>query len=251
MARVLSFETIDSTNAEAQRLAEAGERGPAWIRAARQTAGRGRQGRPWVSEGGNLYATLLVTPLVPPRIAVQAGFVAGLAVLEAVRNFLPDPSYLALKWPNDVLLDERKIAGILTETAGPGERDATTIAIGCGVNLAHAPDQARYPATSLRHHGVEAEPEAVFAALQGSMDRWLGVWDEGRGFARIRQAWLASAFRLGREVTLLTEGEPVSGVFSGLAEDGAIVVVDAMRRTRAFHAGEVSLSAPGMERAPT
>lgn len=243
-ARVLAFDSIDSTNAEARRLAAAGERGPVWIRAARQTAGKGRQGRTWVSEPGNLYATLLATVRAPARVAAEVGFVASLSVADAVADLLGDASHLSLKWPNDVLLAEAKVAGILAETAASSDGEQTTIAIGCGVNIAHAPVETRFPATSLAAAGVRADPDAAFAALGRAMAAWFGRWDEGRGFAGVRQAWLLRAYRLGQEVTLLGGEAPVSGIFRGLAQDGAILLAGPSSGVRAFHAGEVSLAAP-------
>jgi BirA family transcriptional regulator, biotin operon repressor / biotin---[acetyl-CoA-carboxylase] ligase len=162
-ARHISFDVLDSTNAEAMRRASAGERGPLWIVAARQSAGRGRHGRTWESDPGNLYATLLLSLPVPADIAAQTSFVAALG---GPSTPLPPcsrtPSKLALKWPNDVLLDGRQVSGILIETVAQDGTDGTTVAIGIGINLVHAPDHTRYGATSLAEHGAHVEPAEAF-----------------------------------------------------------------------------------------
>ena len=104
---------------------------------AQQTAGRGRRGRSWVSPPGNLHATLLLTDPAPAAAAPQLGFVAGLALHDAAAAAAPGLRLaLALKWPNDLLCSERKIAGILIE----GEGDPVAVAIGIGVNCRHHPD---------------------------------------------------------------------------------------------------------------
>src|SRR5712692_4211667 len=128
-ASVKFLDFVDSTNAEALRLAKARERGPLWIVAKEQSAGRGRRGRAWTSPAGNLHATLLLTDPSPPAVAPQLGFVAGLALCDAVAVAAPSlASRLALKWPNDLLCGGRKIAGILIE----GEGDPVAAAVGIG-----------------------------------------------------------------------------------------------------------------------
>ncbi|MGE4246856.1 MAG: biotin--[acetyl-CoA-carboxylase] ligase [Parvibaculaceae bacterium] len=240
--RLIGHDSIDSTNAEAHRLAAAGERGPLWIWARRQTEGRGRRGRAWTSEPGNLFATMLLTVSVPARIAAELGFVATLAVRDCFARFLPEPAGLTLKWPNDVLLDGAKIAGILTETCDGSTSSATVAAVGCGLNLAHAPSDTRYPATALSRHGAVVEADDAMRTLAGAMERWLAVWNDGDGFPAIRRAWIGSAHRLGYEISVTVDGEPVVGIFEGLAEDGALMLGGPSGKQRRFHAGEVSVS---------
>src|SRR6476646_7487966 len=114
--RLVAHEVLGSTNAEALSLARQGESGPLWVVADRQTAGRGRRGRAWISEPGNLYASLLLTDPAPAERWPQLSFVAALAVYDAViavaSAFAPR---LAIKWPNDLLLDGAKFAGVLIE----------------------------------------------------------------------------------------------------------------------------------------
>ena len=142
---VRHFDRIDSTNLEARRLADDGERGPLWLWADEQTLGRGRLGRSWVSEPGNLYATFLFSIAEGPHAAAQVSFVAALAVHDTVVALRPGLSP-AIKWPNDVLIDGAKFCGVLPEVVGA---NPTRIAIGCGVNIAHAPEGTPYPVTAL------------------------------------------------------------------------------------------------------
>src|SRR5690242_10790158 len=148
--RLVSHELLTSTNSEALALAGKGEGGPLWITAGRQSAGRGRRGRPWVSEPGNLYATLLLTDPAPPEHWPELSFVAALAIHDAVAEVAPAiRPQLAIKWPNDLLLDSRKFAGILAEGEGGERGDGGAVAVGIGVNCSSHPANTDYPATDL------------------------------------------------------------------------------------------------------
>jgi BirA family transcriptional regulator, biotin operon repressor / biotin---[acetyl-CoA-carboxylase] ligase len=241
-ARLVSFETLDSTNAEAMRRAASSERGPLWIVAARQSAGRGRHGRTWESGPGNLYATLLVSVPVPADVAAQTSFVAALAVFDVAAGVLASSDKLALKWPNDLLLDHAKLSGILIETLaqdGPGH---TTVAIGIGLNLVHAPEQTRYGATSLAEHGAHVAPGDAFARLAAAMTARLAEWDDGRDFAAIRRDWTARAAGLGRLASVTSGERTITGEVAGLASDGALLLSEPGGQLHAIHAGEVSLA---------
>lgn len=220
--RYLRFDTLGSTNAEALTRARAGERGPLWIVAAAQTAGRGRRGAAWVSAPGNLYATLLLTEPSPPAAAPQLSFVAGLALHDAVAGAAPQlgPS-LKLKWPNDLLVGGAKVAGILIE----GESDpAFAVAIGIGVNCAHHPDGTAWPATDLAAAEALVTPEALLAALAAAMARRLAQWGEGSGFASIRADWLKRAAGLGQPIKVRLPERELSGRFEGLDADGRLLL---------------------------
>src|SRR5215813_12480691 len=141
--RLNAHELLGSTNAEALRLASQGERGPLWVTAARQSAGRGRRGRSWVSEPGNLFASLLLTEPAPPEHWPELSFVAALAIHDAIADLAPSVRpQLAVKWPNDLLLGEAKFAGILSEAEG-----AQTVVVGIGINCTSHPSVSDYPAT--------------------------------------------------------------------------------------------------------
>src|SRR5262249_51538115 len=156
--RLSVHDTLASTNAEALALARGGERGPIWITAREQTAGRGRRGNSWVSPRGNLDAPLLLTDPAPPDCAPQLSFVAVLALHDAIAACAPAlPRALALKWPNDLLCGGAKLAGILIE----GERTsgAFAVATGIGVNCDSHPSQTAYPVTDLKGEGVAVTVE--------------------------------------------------------------------------------------------
>jgi len=221
-ARHLSFETLGSTNAEALARARAGERGPLWITATRQDAGRGRRGSTWVSPAGNLYATLLLTEPSPPAAAPQLAFVAALALHDAVAECAPrlGPS-LKVKWPNDLLLGREKLAGILIE--GESEH-AFAVVIGIGVNCANHPADTAFPATDLAAAGALVTADDLFAALSRAMARRLDQWQRGDGFAGIRADWLKRAAGLGEPIKVRLPERELSGRFAGLDEAGRLQV---------------------------
>jgi BirA family transcriptional regulator, biotin operon repressor / biotin---[acetyl-CoA-carboxylase] ligase len=220
--RLIAHGVLDSTNARALALARLGERGPLWITAQQQTAGRGRRGRSWVSQPGNLYATLLiVSPALPeywPQLSLVAALALHDALIDVAANLKPR---VAIKWPNDLLLDGAKLAGILVETEG-GEEGA--VAIGIGVNCASHPAETGYPATDLAAAGVSIAPEELFPPLSRKMIGRLAQWNGGRGFSTIRSDWLARAAGLGEEIRVRMSGRDLSGRFEGLDEIGALVL---------------------------
>lgn len=230
------LDRIDSTNLEARRHAQAGETGPLWLWADTQTAGRGRLGRSWLSPPGNLYATFLFSVVVGPEIASQVSFVAALAVHDMVKALRPSLGP-RIKWPNDVLIDGAKVCGVLCEVVG---LNPTRIAIGCGVNVAHAPAGMPYAVACL---GGDIAVVDVLQALDASLTGRLALWDEGRGFAAIREAWTDRAFGLGGGVTAQEGGELLEGVFEGLAGDGALVMRLPGGARRTIHSGEVRFAA--------
>ena len=226
--RFIHFERIDSTNAEARRLAEAGECGPLWIWSDEQTGGRGRLGRTWVSEPGNLYATFLFQTVAPVQAIAQISFVAAVAVHELASHLLPKESFL-LKWPNDVLMNGAKCCGLLAEVVGV---EPTRISLGCGINLTHAPSGTPYPAAAL---GGEFTPEQVLPGLASSLWKWIEVWDGGGGFPAIRKSWLESAAGVGKEISV----DGMKGRFEGLGPDGALLMTLGDGTTKHIHAGDV------------
>jgi BirA family biotin operon repressor/biotin-[acetyl-CoA-carboxylase] ligase len=234
--RQIRYDVVGSTNAEALALARAGESGPLWITARAQTAGRGRRGRAWTSPSGNLYATLLLGDPGPAAGAPQLSFVAALAVHDAILAAARrHPIALMLKWPNDVLCNGAKLAGILVE----GEGRPLAVAIGIGINCRHHPADTTYPATDLCEAGVDVSPEELFDLLAPAMQRRLGQWDRGQGFASIRADWLARGHAPGTELSLRL-GERVSiGSFETLDEAGRLILRRADGNTEAIMAGDV------------
>ena len=219
--RIEALAEVDSTNAEARRRAEAGEAGPLWITAARQTAGRGRRGRAWETGQGNLAATLLFVTDKPPAEAAQISFVAALAVADLADAFVP-PALVSLKWPNDPMIAGRKASGILVES-GQHPGGGLWIAVGVGVNLATPPAAPERPATAFAAHmtGPPPKPLEALTILAGSFDRWRRVW-ETSGFAVIAEAWTRRAHGLGEVCTARLGHETITGTAEGLDPDGAL-----------------------------
>lgn len=219
--RIEALEEIDSTNAEARRRAEAGETGPLWITAARQTAGRGRRGRAWETGQGNLAATLLFVTDKPPAEAAQISFVAALAVADLADAFVP-PALVSLKWPNDPMIGGRKASGILVES-GQHPGGGLWIAVGVGVNLATPPEAPERPATAFAEHmaGPPPKPLEALAVLAEAFERWRRLWQTS-GFAPIAEAWTRRAHGLGEVCTARLGHETVTGTAEGLDPDGAL-----------------------------
>ncbi|RKF15017.1 biotin--[acetyl-CoA-carboxylase] ligase [Roseovarius spongiae] len=230
---------VDSTNAEAARRAPDLAR-PTWIMAQRQTRGRGRRGRAWSDPEGNLAATLVLRPEGPPARVALRSFVAALALGDALGVVTGGRGGVTLKWPNDVLLNGRKLAGILLESAGAGGR-LSHLAIGFGVNLSHAPDQVEPGAVapvSLRGEtGIAIDPESFLTVLASCYAAREAQFAAG-GFAPIRAAWLARAARLGQEITARTGAAETRGRFETVDEDGNLVLSTATGR-RAIAAADV------------
>jgi BirA family biotin operon repressor/biotin-[acetyl-CoA-carboxylase] ligase len=240
-ARLTAYDVLGSTNAEALDLARRGERGPLWVTARRQSAGRGRRGRAWVSEPGNLFATLLLTAPGPAAQWPQLSFVAALAVHDAISGVAGDLARrLAIKWPNDLLLDAAKVAGILVEGQGAGRPDA--VAVGIGVNCASHPHDTEFPATDLA--GLSCE--RLFTALSRTMAGRLAQWEDGRAFAAIRADWLARAAGLGAAVRVRLPGRDVCGRFEGIDAAGGLVLRSDDGAVATIAAGDVFLNAAGM-----
>jgi len=219
--RVDRLATIDSTNEEARRRAAAGDPGRLWIVADEQTAGRGRQGRPWVSPIGNLHASALLIDPCPQASSPQLGFVAGVALACAAEDL--GASRAKLKWPNDLVVDGAKCAGLLVEGAAlPGRRLACVV--GVGVNCAEAPEGVGYPTAVLkRDDGGAIGAAACFERLAARFDEALALWDRGEGFAAIRTDWLARAAGLGTVVRIRDAEATREGAFEGLDADGRLL----------------------------
>lgn len=233
-----AYDILGSTNAEALARGRAGERGPLWITAARQTAGRGRRGNAWVSEPGNLYASLLLTDAAPAAHLPELCFVVALAVRDAVCTVAPRlASKLKLKWPNDLLLDGAKLAGILIEAESAGVR--TSIAAGIGVNCAHHPDSLTYPATSLAAHGASVMASALMPELSRTMLARLAEWDRGAGFAGIRAEWLSHAAGVGGDIHVRLSDRELTGTFEALDQMGRLVLRLPGGSVETITAGEV------------
>ena len=240
-APVLILDETDSTNAEARRRAEAGEVGPLWITARRQTAGRGRRGRQWGSDSGNLFTSLLLLTQKSPAEAAQLTFAASLAVADLLDRYVP-PALVTIKWPNDVLLDGRKTSGILIES-GPAPSGGLWLAVGIGVNLSQTPGETERPATCIAEHlahGVVSAPSVDEAAkaLAETFGVWLDRWTT-LGFQPILDAWIARTPGLHGPCTARLTNETLTGVADGVEADGSLRLKLPDGRLRVISAGDV------------
>ena len=305
---ILTLDAIGSTNAEAMRLGLSGTSVPFWLRADRQTAGRGRSGRPWVSEPGNLYASHLLRLACEPTVLHHLSFVAAVATVAAIRRVAADRNTLGLatnataapsplvgerwgggasgtttanqkpptpspspqgggeshrvldqnlaykpappverptprlKWPNDILIDGAKLAGILPEsTLLPG--GGALAVIGIGINLAWAPVGLDRPVACLAAHGIDITPQAMLEALATEMSAALALWDNSNGFPAIRAKWLTDAGPLGVPLSVHAGRDIFSGTFQGLEHDGALILRDHSGYDQRMTFGDVTMDA--------
>ncbi len=234
-------DSLGSTQDEARRLVQAGAAHGTVVTAREQTAGRGRHGRQWASPPGNVYLSILLRLDLPPSRVADLGFVAALAVADAVNAFLPD--HAALKWPNDVLVDGAKISGILIEQV------ESVAIVGIGLNVLDVPKQTPYPVTSLatltrradarRRLPQAGEVEVARELLLDAFARWLDVW-QSSGFEPVRAEWLLRAHPLGTKLHVSTSAEAIEGCFGGLDDDGALLLHTAQGLRRLL-VGDVSI----------
>jgi BirA family biotin operon repressor/biotin-[acetyl-CoA-carboxylase] ligase len=231
--KLIVHDVIGSTNTEACALARAGEGTPTWIVAKQQTAGRGRRGNVWVSEPGNLYASLLL-PNIPRGRAGELAFVAGLGVFDAVAELAPRiAARLALKWPNDVLLGGAKLSGILIEAEG------NWAVIGIGINCAHHPMKTAQRTTDLTTAGAPLPVEVVFAQLSRTLLVRLRQWAGGAGFTTVRSDWLIRAGGIGKNICVRLPSNEIAGQFQGLDEIGRLLLRLPDGSVQAVSSGEV------------
>ena len=241
MARHVLAST-DSTNAHGLRLA-ATLNGPAWFLGHEQTAGKGRRARAWASPRGNFHATLILHPAEPAAEVALRSFAAALALREALVALTGLPQAFALKWPNDVLLNGGKVAGILLESQGGLGGHIAHLAIGIGVNLIAAPDPAMIepgatpPVTLLQETGLRITPEHLLAHLGPAYAAWEHRF-RAEGFAPLRAEWLAHAARLGETITARTGTATRQGRFDTIDLTGALILSTSQGR-QAIPAAEV------------
>ena len=214
---------VDSTNDEARRQAEGGAAAGLVVTADRQKAGRGRRGRDWASPEGNLYCSILLRPEFGPGEAPLTGFAISLAVAEVLAGILGAAHAVCCKWPNDVLVNDRKVSGILVESSSAGGALLDWLIIGVGINVTSHPDLPDKPATDLAACCVSVQLDDLLHHLVRAIDGYIADW-QAHGFEGIRERWLARAWRLGQKVDLLAGGERFAGAFSGLDPQGGIVL---------------------------
>lgn len=235
---LVTHERIDSTNEEAKRLAAIGAPAGTLVWAGEQLTGRGRRGRGWTSPPGNLYMSLLLRPGCAPSIACQLNFVTAVALAAAVSGLLPPGAPVALKWPNDVLVNGAKVSGILLEAAAAADRLIDWLVIGVGVNIASHPADTPYPATGLQREGLRSTPAMVLEAFAERFESWHETW-RSAGFLPVRDRWLAAARGLGEPIEIRLERETLHGRFSDLDETGALMLDMGNRGRRQVTTGDL------------
>jgi BirA family transcriptional regulator, biotin operon repressor / biotin---[acetyl-CoA-carboxylase] ligase len=244
--RLAAFDKVGSTNTEAMARARQGERGPMWFVTTEQTAGRGRRQRAWVAPRGNLASSVLEVMDVAPAVAATMGFAFGLAHAAALQRVSMEANLrlagsdqldYRLKWPNDILVRGEKLCGLLVEAEAV--TGGLAVVAGIGTNIIAAPDGTPTPATSLNALGVHVGAEELFAALADAWVELRGIWDHGRGFAEIRNAWLEHAFGVGEPVAIRTGATTVEGTFDTIDDTGCLIVRTAAGKRMPITAGEV------------
>lgn len=252
--RLEAHGSVGSTNAMALDRARAGDAGKLWIVSKKQESGRGRRGRAWETPEGNLAATLLVVLDERMHMAATLGFVAGLSLSDALAAVVPGKvrvgadaarggrNRFELKWPNDVLAEGAKLAGILLESTLLAD-GRLAVAVGIGVNVVAHPEGTPYPATSLAALGWNGDAELLFLALSDAWMVNMRIWDNALGLGLIRDRWLERAAGLGGEVAVRVDGEVSRGIFETIDEQGRFVIRQSGGRLVKISAGDVHFGA--------
>jgi BirA family biotin operon repressor/biotin-[acetyl-CoA-carboxylase] ligase len=236
---LLSFDSLDSTNEEAKRLARAGGGHGAVIWAKSQTNGKGRMGRNWFSSEGNLFVSVLVQPKKPLAELAQLSFVAAVAALESVAPLLGDTADIKTKWPNDILLGSKKMGGILLESFRTEASDEAWVVVGVGINVDSFPPRTEFPATCIKDAGVELVSAKII--LSRFIHHFIGRYDQWmtKGFSPIRKEWLANAWQLGERITVRLPDSEMEGVFEGIDPNGSLMLITEKNKKQLIHAGDV------------
>jgi len=234
--RIRQLAETTSTNDEVKKAAEASEPEGLAIWALKQTAGRGRHGRQWESPEGNLYVSVLLRPDCELQQAGQYGLIAALAICDTIKSLLPNAEVM-LKWPNDVLVSGKKISGILLESSLSKTGRVEWLVIGIGLNVEHHPDNALYPATSLRAEGLTPPPlPQILDRLLERISAWVNTFIK-QGFKPVHEAWLAAAAK--GKTTIRLGDRTIEGTFDGLDDSGNLILKLADGTKQIITAGDV------------
>ena len=237
---LLSYDVLDSTNEEAKRLASGGGAHGAVIWAKRQTDGRGRMGRNWISSEGNLFVTILLAPHADLKKCAQLSFVAALAVAETLEGIVETPEHIRCKWPNDVLCDSKKIGGILLESFSATTLGAPNwVAVGIGINIDSAPEHVMFPATCLRDAGVELISAKI--VLSRFVHHFIGRYDAwaNKGFSAIEEGWMERTYHLGKPIEVIVGETQFEGTYEGIDGAGRLLLRDRKGKIMPVVAGDV------------
>lgn len=239
---LLSYDVLDSTNEEAKRLAGGGASHGAVIWAKKQTSGRGRMGREWISPEGNLYVSVLLSPNKDLATCSQLSFVAAVAAAETLEVIVSESAEISCKWPNDILYDGKKLGGILLESfTTPDERgkDKQWVVVGVGINIDHFPEHVMFPATCLRDAGVEIiSAKIVLSRFIYNFIHRYDYWTK-KGFKDIQKEWINRAYRLGYPTEVMVGDKQLKGVFDGIDAAGRLLLRQESGAVTGISAGDV------------
>lgn len=235
---LLSYDVLDSTNEEAKRLGQGGGAHGAVIWAKRQTDGRGRMGRTWISSEGNLFVTVLLSPKQDLAKCAQLSFVAALAVADTLEGIVEKPELIRCKWPNDILCDGKKLGGILLESF-PSPTGGNWIAVGIGINIDSAPEHVMFPATCLRDAGVELISAKI--VLSRLMHNFIIRYDQwaNKGFSGIEEGWMERAYHLKKPIEVIVGDNQMEGTHEGIDASGRLLLRDRKGTITPITAGDV------------
>lgn len=239
---LLSYDVLDSTNEEAKRLAGGGGSHGAVIWAKRQTAGRGRMNREWVSAEGNLFVSVLLSPAKDLETCAQLSFVAAIAAAETLEGIVPDHEGVSCKWPNDILLNGKKLGGILLEAfVGADERGKPRqwVIVGVGINVDSYPEHVMFPATCLKQAGVEIiSAKIVLSRFIYNFIHRYDAWIK-KGFKHIHEEWMQRAYHLDKPIEVIVGDKQAEGVFAGIDHSGRLLLRQKSGTTSTITAGDV------------
>lgn len=237
MASFLFFESLPSTMDEARIRALQGVEEGFVVIAYKQSQGRGRRGHVWESLLGNLYLTYITYLNCSLLEAPQLSFVACVAVGEGLRSTLPPGHLLLYKWPNDLLLNGKKVAGLLLESVAIPEREEMSYLIGCGLNLTSCFQYARYPTTSFQNEGIYLPLNEALQKIAASLQYYICLWKR-EGFSPIHDLWMKNVSGLETKINFDHQGAPQTGIFKGIDKEGALIL-ETSQGLKKFTAGEV------------
>jgi BirA family biotin operon repressor/biotin-[acetyl-CoA-carboxylase] ligase len=233
------FERVDSTNDSAKAMAAKGAPHLTIVVAGEQTAGKGRNGRTWISPPGNLYCSTILRPGCPLSSAAQIGFVAALATRQTIDDILHSAADVRCKWPNDVLVDGRKVSGILLESSSSTGAEVDWVVLGLGVNILLSPEPTDRPATNLISAGAhDVTAERFLEAWMPHLIDWYTKWRRD-GFGHVRQAWLAQAMGRGEIINVRLGKQVLTGRFADLDPGGSLILDEPTGRRHVVSAGDV------------
>jgi len=222
--RVSVLKMIDSTNLECRKMAENGAADGTIVQALSQSLGRGRRGRKWDSPEGNLYFSMLLKPDCTVTKGLGLSFVAAVAMCDALGSVMAPMTEVLIKWPNDILINRRKVCGFLLESNSDEKGHLKWIIVGCGVNVRTFPEDVVYPATSVEFEGSSGVSlRDLLLLFVRHFKRWRDVWEQ-EGFSPIRTAWLSRVLGLGENITARLASASYIGKFVDISEDGSLLM---------------------------